>query len=197
MTRFRGPALPFDALPGAAVLRDGPYVVALAVKQTGPHAGAFMRLPAAALARGDFSGMDWWAGERRGWVKTGAVGASGPALVIDDAGAEASLDWDACRKVYVHVASTGFGATEIAERTAPALTGPWSPPRTLFRPPESDAPNPFVYAGRAHEDLAAPQGARALSYVANSFTPDDLMTNDGAARLYWPRIAFVAAPSCE
>src|SRR5262249_13272285 len=54
------PALPFDALPATAVVRDGEHVAALAIRQRGAHAGALVRFNAAALAAGDVGGAEWW-----------------------------------------------------------------------------------------------------------------------------------------
>jgi hypothetical protein len=195
MRRLDGPALPFDALPGAAVVREGPFLIALAVRQQGTHAGTFVRYPAAGLAQGDWSGAQWWAGAR-GWLAADKLGPDGPAFVIDDAGAESSLAWDACARVWRHVASYGFGPSEIGEREAPDLIGPWSAPRVVFHPPESDGAAPFVYAGRAHDALTAPPGSAALTYIASSFQPDAIVSAAGQARLYWPRFALIAAAAC-
>lgn len=188
----KGIASHFDAVPGAAVVRDGDYVVALAIRQKGVHAGALVRYPANALAKGDLSGAQWWMGEARGWVGAARVKATEPTYVIDDAGAECSLHWDARLRTYVHLASYGFGASAIGVRTAPALTGPWSAARITFRPPESDTSHPFVYAGKAHPELTAPnRDALLVTYVANSFEPKNLLTAEGEKSLYWPHFAVV------
>ena len=181
----------FDALPATALLRDGEHIVALAIRQEGTHAGALVGYPAAQLAIGRVDGAEWWAGAARGWVRETALGAEGPAFVIDDAGAECSLHRDEHSALFVHVASYGFGATTIGVRTAPALTGPWSAPRTIYRPPESDGPRPAVYAAKAHPQLAGPEAADlVITYATNSFDFADLFTPQGERELYWPR--FVA-----
>jgi hypothetical protein len=186
------PRLPFDVLPGSAVIAEPPYVIALATRQRGTHAGALVRYHSKAFARGDLSGAEWWMGEARGWTKTAEVGNGGPLFVMDDAGAECSVHWNAGTRRYVHVASYGFGAATIGVRTAAKLTGPWSAPRMVYRPPESNGPRPFVYAGKAHAELKAPgPGGLVISYVANSFEPEDLLTPAGERRLYWPRFAIV------
>jgi hypothetical protein len=185
------PALPFDAVPGSAAVRDGDYVVALATPQHGVHAGALVRYRAAALSKGDTSRSEWWLGTARGWVAASRLGKDVPATVIDDAGAECSLHWDERLRAFVHVASYGFGATVIGVRTAPALTGPWSAARTVYRPPESNAPRPFVYAGKAHPELTGAPGV-LVTYVANSFDPKFLVSPEGERALYWPH--FVAVP---
>lgn len=186
-----GPALPFDATPATAVVRDGDQIVALAIPTQGTKAGLLVRYAASALARGDLTGAQWWAGATRGWVATAAVGSAGPTPVMDDAGAECSMHWDATRSVYVHVASYGFGATTIGLRTARALTGPWSAAVTVLRPPESDGATPFVYAAKAHPELRGPNGDLLVTYVANSFQYADLFTVVGQRTLYWPKMVAV------
>lgn len=185
---------PFDAVPATAVVRDGDHVVALAIRQEGTHAGALVRYPAARLAAGELDGVEWWAGEGRGWVPESTVGATGPAFVIDDAGAEGSLHRDDRDGSFVHVASYGFGASTIGVRTAPSLTGPWSPPRTVYHPPESDGPRPFVYAAKAHPELVGPDPADlVVTYVANRLEFEELLTEEGTRDLYWPRFVLVRA----
>ncbi len=186
-----GPALPFDALPATAVVRDGDQIVALAIPTQGSKRGLLVRYSASALASGNLSTAQWWTGSITGWVPTVSVGPSGPTAVMDDAGAESSVHWDAPHNVFVHVASYGFGATTIGVRTAPTITGPWSAPITVYRPPESDGAQPFVYAAKAHPTLSGPNGDLVVTYVANSFTIADLFTANGSRTLYWPRMTAV------
>lgn len=110
----------FDAIPATAVVRDGSYVIALAIRQEGAHAGALVRYPAASLAKGNVSRAEWWEGDARGWVPESALGSGGPVFVMDDAGAECSLHWNAHTRSFIHIASYGFGASTIGLRTAPA-----------------------------------------------------------------------------
>lgn len=183
----------FDALPATAVLREHGYVMALAIRQQGTHAGALVRYPETQLAVGDASHAEWWAGPARGWVPEDALGPDGPEFVIDDAGAECSLHWDARTGSYVHIASYGFGASTIGLRTAPALTGPWGAPITVYRPSESDGVQPFVYAAKGHPELVAADSADLLvTYATNSFTFGDLLVPSGEQSLYWPRFVAVS-----
>lgn len=182
----------FDAVPATAVLQEGDYVVALAIRQQGTHAGMLVRYPAARLAQGDAGHAEWWAGTGRGWVPEALIGPDGPAVVIDDAGAECSIHRDARTGTYLHVASYGFGASTIGVRTAPALVGPWSAPREVYRPPESDGPRPFVYAAKGHPELVAKnRPGLQVTYAANSFEFGDLVTPTGERRRYWPRVVTV------
>ncbi len=171
-------------VPAAAVVREGKYFIALAVANNGTADGALVRYAPEALRRGDLSAAEWWTGN--GWSTT----EEKAVVVIPGAGPEGSLHWEKKLGCYIHVASHGFGATRIAVRMAPALTGPWSPPRIVFEPEESRAPEAFVYAAKAHPELNV-VGGLAVTYVANTFQPDQLFTNEGF-HLYWPR--FVVIP---
>ena len=192
---FSAPAPAFPFLPGSAAIRDGDHVVALAVRRQGGAAATLVRWRMDGFMRGDLARAEWWGGPARGWRAANDL-PGGPAIVIDDAGPESSVHADGCGGFF-HVASRGFGASDIVMRRAPALTGPWSAPTPLLRPPESEGARPFVYAGKAHDGLAAPPGALPVSWIANSFTPEDLLAPAGEAALYWPRMALVPAPRCD
>jgi hypothetical protein len=182
----------FDAVPATAVIEDNGYIVALAIRQRGTHAGALVRYPEADLARGDVTTAEWWAGDAVGWVPASSLGKDGPAYVLKDAGSECSIHWDKRTGSFIHVASYGFGSTEIGLRTARALTGPWSFPLIVYRPPESDGPRPFVYAGKAHPELTGQEPADLIiTYATNSFEFSDLLTEQGERTLYWPRFVAV------
>jgi len=182
----------FDAVPATAVIQANGYVVAIAIRQQGTHAGALVRYPIASLARGDIMTAEWWAGDALGWVPASMLGKDGPAIVLDDAGSECSIHWDMRTGSFIHVASYGFGATEIGWRTALTLTGPWSSPVVVYRPPESDGPRPFVYAAKAHPELVGPEPMDlVVTYATNSFESADLLTVEGEQSLYWPRFVAV------
>jgi hypothetical protein len=86
---------------------------------------------------------------------------------------------------FLEINSRGFGATDIVMQQAKSLVGPWSAPTTIYRPPESDAPDAFVYAGKSHAEL---KGADLiLTYAANG--PDEKVAKDMS--LYFPRFVKV------
>jgi hypothetical protein len=86
---------------------------------------------------------------------------------------------------FLEINSRGFGATDIVMRRAENLEGPWSAPTMIYRPPESDAPDAFVYAGKSHPEL---KGADLiLTYAANG--PDEKVAKD--MNLYFPRFVKV------
>lgn len=186
----------FDAIPATAVVDDGDHIVAVAIRQVGTHAGALVRYQTASLAQGDVSSAEWWGGDARGWVPASMLGDDGPEYVLPDAGSECSLHWDERTSSFIHVASYGFGASTIGVRTAPALTGPWSDPVMIYRPPESDSVRPFVYAARAHPALSGPEPTdMVLTYATNSPEFNDLLSENGMRSLYWPR--FVVVPGVQ
>lgn len=87
---------------------------------------------------------------------------------------------------WVTVESRGFGATDLGVRRAKSLAGPWSEPVKIFRPEESDRPNPFVYAGKFHPALTG--GDLVATYAANSTNLSDVIRD---ATLYWPRFVRI------
>ena len=186
------PAGKFDAVPATAVLRDGDYVVALAIKQEGMHAGTFVRWRADELAGAKLGAAEWWAGDERGWVPETELGPDGPDFILEDAGPECSLHWDRRTQSFLHIASYGFGASTIGMRTAPSYLGPWTHPLYIYRPPESNAPRPLVYAAKAHPELRGPsENDLLITYATNSFVFGDLFTPEGQRFLYWPRFVIL------
>lgn len=182
----------FDALPATAIVRDGNYIVGLALKQQGTHAGALVRYLSSSLAAGDISNPQWWTGPKTGWVSEQDIGSTGPVFVINDAGAESSIHWDERTRSFIHIATYGFGAATIGMRTAQSLTGPWGDPVEIYRPPESDGPQPFVYSAIAHPELeGSDPGDLIVTYATNSFEFGDMFTEHGSEHLYWPRVVTV------
>lgn len=80
------------------------------------------------------------------------------------------------------VSVDGFGATNVVVRTASAPEGPWSEPRVLYRPPESDRSGVLVYSAKAHPHLSG--GAPLITYCSNH---EDFATLTSDMSLYFPR----------
>ena len=176
-------------LPGSALVRDGAYVVALALKGN-EHAGALVRYRADDLARGSLEKPQWWAGDETGWIPAEELGPAGPEVIIRNAGSESSIHRDVRIETFIHVTTYGFGAASIGIRTAPELTGPWSEPLMIYRPPESNSPRPFVYGAVAHPSLTgSDENELIITYSTNSFEFTDLLTRN---ELYWPRVITVS-----
>lgn len=181
-----GTKMPFDAVPGAAVVRKDGFVIALAPQFQGSHDAYLVRFPEGALLAGDTT-AEWWTGSQ--WTSDGK-----PAVVIPSAGTECSVRFDGTR--WIHVTSKGFGASTISIRVSDKLEGPWSDAVDAYTPPESNSAKPFVYAAKAHPELAG-NGQLVVTYATNSFDFWSLFKPEGA-NLYWPRfvrISFVTKPT--
>lgn len=171
--------LPADvviASMGAAI--DDGWLYALSTRGP-PHHAFLVRWPAETALRGFLSGATWWT--ENGWSSEHEAIA-----LFEDAAPEGSLHFDEARGEWISVQATGFGGAELDVRTAPAPEGPWSSRRTCFRPPESDRPHTFVYAGKAHPELLA--DGLAVTYAQNADNFGDLVNDDS---LYWPRFVRV------
>jgi hypothetical protein len=182
---LRSPPWPAGLLAAQGLRIAGEFVEGLAIREPGDHGGFALRIPSEALARGELDAFQWWDGA---WVPTRADLT--PTAVIADAGPELSLSYHPDLGGYVHVKSLGFGASTVALSTAPRLTGPWSAPRALFRPPECDRERPFVYAAKAHPELLGAD--LVVTYACNSFDFAELVADTS---LYYPRfVRLMRAP---
>jgi len=155
-------------MPGVALARVGGYVVSLATPESGSGGiapGYLVRWRATDLAEGRLGQSQWWAGSR-GWLAARALHGP-PTAVIGNAIDGASFTYNRTLRRWVFVRSKGFGATTIVASFAPKLEGPWSNQRFAFRPPESDEPNPNVYAAKGHTEL---RGADlVVTYSTNTY----------------------------
>lgn len=59
----------------------------------------------------------------------------------------------------------------------------------IFTPPESNVPDAFVYAAKAHPMLPGSAGGDLITYADNSCTFADLFDPAKATTLYWPHVA--------
>jgi hypothetical protein len=159
-------------------LRDGGFVYLFGQGGSG-DALYLARLSIESFARDRLAALQWWSGSD--WQAE----ASGRRPVQLHAGTETSVQRDPGGDGFIEVNSRGFGATDIVMQRAQSLEGPWSAPIEIYRPPESDAPNAFVYAGKSHAEL---KGADLiLTYAANG--PDEKVARDMS--LYFPRFVKV------
>lgn len=174
-----------EATIGNCAFADEVHLYAVSVD--GDHRARLVRYPLAALAAGELSSAEWLT--RRGFVREAALGEDTPRVVMDGAGTECSLfPSDAG---YTYVASEGFGGTTIGFRFG-AEPGDLGGPIDVFTPPESRGERPFVYAGKAHAQLAdASRGEYLVTYADNSFRFEDLFDPARERTLYWPKIVRV------
>jgi len=166
-------------LLASAIVHQGDFVYLFG--QSEPEHDLYgARVSTAQLSGGNLEQLTGWDGHD--WTGTRAT----RQLVIKDAGTESSIQPNPTGPGFVEINNKGYGASDIVMRTAPALTGPWSDSKIVYRPPESDGPDPFVYAGKSHAEL---RGADlVLTYATNSFkdaNADDLTR-------YFPRFVRVS-----
>jgi len=131
------------------------------------------RWSSAEFAAGTLTSPQWWTGG--GWTEHADLSGP-PAVVIADAATEFSIS-----PGWLQVQTLGFGATTIGVRTAEEPEGPWSSPVEVFRPPESDREDAFVYAGKGHPELAGAD--LVVTYAANAWDFGDLIADP---TLYYP-----------
>ncbi|HXY23565.1 MAG TPA: DUF4185 domain-containing protein [Candidatus Acidoferrum sp.] len=179
---------PWHIIVGTAVWRTDSFLYVFGSAEPS-HDGYLMRWPISAAASGNLSSPEWWCGPASGWVRQDRI-AHAPAAVIPGGSSEFSLQWDSRQNRFLAVESVGFGPSEIAIRWADQLEGPWSPPQKIYRPPESDRPDAFVYAGKGHREL---HGADVvITYVANSMK-DRVLAED--MNIYYPRFVRLSFQS--
>ncbi len=183
-----------DALPtnpwgvflgtGAAIV-EGDHLYVLSSVEPGNHDMYLARWSKDDVARGTFADPEWRTDEGGGFTRQSALRGA-PLRVFDGGHTELSVHFDPRARVFVEVQSRGFPKAEVIMRTAPALTGPWSTPRVVYRPPEDVCPSVLVYAAKAHPELASPSlgGAVAITYATNSLDLGALVRDTS---LYFPR----------
>jgi hypothetical protein len=127
------------------------------------------------VVAGRFDEMEWWAGDS--WSTK-----EKRTPVMRDVASEISVE-AALGGGFIEVNSQGFGATDIVMRRAPRPEGPWSAPVKIYRPPESDWKDPFVYAGKAHPELKG--AGLVITYGVNG-KEEEVAKNPS---LYYPKFA--------
>ncbi len=160
---------------GMSVLRMSRFVYAFGHSEP-EHDVYLIRWPLAEAARGDLSSPEWWCGDA--W-------SANPALrrpLLRDVSSEFSVQRDPHGRGFIEVNSQGFGASIIVARFAPRLEGPWSKARGIYRPPESNRPDAFVYGGKSHPGLTGADVV--ITYVANSSSFGTLVKDTS---IYFPR----------
>jgi hypothetical protein len=160
----------------ASVLADGDHLYAFGeASGSSSHPMHIARFPLSAITPGGTLTPEW--------VE--------PSPAFDDGQTELTVHHDPARAQWIAVQTRGFGSTEIALRTSPALAGPWSSMTDIYHPPESDRSDTLVYAAKAHPELTS-GGALVVTYVSNS---TDFGTLVSDASLYYPRFVRVTLES--
>jgi hypothetical protein len=170
------PSHPYGLAPGVALLHEGRDLYLFATVEPGNHDVYLARVSAEPTL--DVATPAWWDGQ--------AFRTDSSRSPVWLGGAPEFSALATCSG-YAVVESVGFGATEIGVRRAEGIAGPWSAPELVYRPPESDAAQAFVYAGKAHPEL---RGADlVVTYATNSFDTSVFTNHD----LYFPRFVKLNA----
>ncbi|MBI5852560.1 MAG: DUF4185 domain-containing protein [Planctomycetes bacterium] len=183
--RLATPDSPFAVVVGTAVVAEGDFVHAYALREPGDHALFVLRWRRDRFARAELMEPEWFDG---GAWRPHATLREAPAPILRDAAPEFSVHRDAAGR-FVMAQVLGFPAGRLAVRTSPGPEGPWSEAQLVFTPPESARERVFVYAGKAHPQLAG-EGL-LMTYASNHA---DFGTLVGDLSLYWPRFVRVPAP---
>ncbi len=181
--RIHPPVNPWNVMVGVAALLEGDYVYLFGFDEP-RHDAYLLRIAVSSASAGNLSAFEWWCGADRGWVEQKKVDRK-PAPVFTAGSTEFSVHLDRGKHRYVEVQSVGFGGSDISLRWSDHLVGPWSQLERTYRPPESDEPGAFVYAGKAHPELL---GADLIAtYAANA--TDERLAKDMS--IYFPRFVRI------
>ncbi|UCF18632.1 MAG: DUF4185 domain-containing protein [Gemmatimonadota bacterium] len=173
----------------ASVLRWDRHVYAFGSQEpVKSHPIYVVRWPSDEARRGNLGAPEWWAGPDIGWVPDSSPLARWPAF--EHGQSEFTIHYDEAARRFLAVQSVGFGPADVAMRFAPDMTGPWTAPRMIFRPPEYYRPNVMIYAAKAHPQLAGAD--LVLTYATNTFEFSEQMTD---SLIYYPR--FVRLSRCR
>jgi hypothetical protein len=184
------PANPLGILVGfAAVVRLGEHVYALGSQNpVKSHPIYAVRWPAEEVRRGYLGRPEWWAGVRLGWIPDSSSAQRWP--LFENGQSELTIHWDQATERFLEVQSLGIGSADVVMRAAPALTGPWSAPRMVYRPSEYYRPHVMIYAAKAHPELSGADVV--LTYATNTFEFAEHLTD---SLVYYPR--FVRLTRCR
>ena len=164
----------------ASVIRSNDHVYAFSSREPAGGDAYLVRWSEGSLYDGDLSAVKWWSTGGL-WTSTDDPDHE-PAPVLHRAGTEFTVHRDPKSGLFLQVQCTGFGAADVEIRTASNITGPWSEPLHIYRPPEHARLGVMIYQGKAHPQL---QGADLIvTYSTNCFDFDE-MVND--QEIYFPR----------
>ncbi len=171
----------------ASVLSKDGYVYAYSTQEpTAQHDVYLVRWRESDAREGKLMDLEWWAGDAEGWVPDRHQ-LTPPHPVLNGGQTEFTVHYDSSSQRYLQVQTVGFGSAAVTLRSAAKLTGPWSEPDTLYRPPELSKPGILIYAGKAHPHL---RGADlVLTYATNSFDFQELVRD---TTIYYPRFVRVS-----
>jgi len=184
------PPNPLGILVGfAGVLQLGEHVHAFGSSNPiKSHPIFAARWPTERVRRGDLLEPEWWAGERLGWVSNSSSTPRWP--LFENGQSELTVHFDQATQRFLAVHTKGFGPAVVTMRASPKLTGPWSAPHILYRPPEHHQPDVMIYASKAHPQLSGAD--LVVTYATNTGKISEHLANPLS---YYPH--FVRLTRCD
>lgn len=188
VTQLETPANPLGVNVAGVLNWDGHVYAFGSQEPVKSHPIYVVRWPVQEVRRGNLRAPEWWAGADLGWVADSSSTPRWPAF--EDGQSELTVHYDDLARTFLAVQTVGFGAADLAIRAAPELTGPWTEPRTLYRPSEFYRPNIMIYAAKAHPALTGAD--LVLTYATNTFQFSEAISD---SLNYYPR--FVRLQRCR
>lgn len=134
---------------GTAAMLSGGMLYVYGNQDGDLHDFIVARFTRADAEAGDLSQGQWYRGGQ--WAPTTA----GPPDTLFTLGPpEASVHYQQDVGEFLLTQTEGYLDTTLALRSAVRPEGPWTAPRTFYRPEESYLNGAFVYAGKGHPELA-------------------------------------------
>ena len=179
------PPSPLDmTMVPATLLRSGEFLYAYMVGGPNPHPVYLARWPANDAAAGILTSPQWWTGNLSRW-KVADDSIAKPIRLFDGQ-TEFSVHYDSTTGKYIQIQTVGFGAADLAFRSADSLQGTWSALQRFYRPPEFGYPEVLIYSARTHVEQQA--AGLVVTYNVNSFDFGELVRN---SNLYYPKALLV------
>lgn len=174
------PENPFNIIVGSAsAIKMGNYVYAFSASAK-DHRVYLARCPLPPLFQGNLSTLQWWAGEKHGWVPR-LTDQVKPAPLFSEGQMEFTVHYEPALKGFLQIQTKSLQDPAMAMRWAGEIDGPWSSMKDFYRPPESGKPGMLIYAGKAHPCL---KGADIIfTYAVNTTSFDQLLQN---LEIYYP-----------
>ena len=187
---FRG-----KVYPGTAIAVEGDYAYFFALAERDPqHSPVILTRLSLAALEGPAMNLQYLGKDGR-WKDR--VNADDAQVVMEDGASEMTVSYHRGLKRWIAVSLESiFLSNRVILRTAPALTGPWSRPTTIYEIPEMRRDYPlwdketWCYAAKEHKEFAR-ENEILITYACNSFNFSKLVAN---TEIYVPRAVWVPLP---
>lgn len=181
------------AYPSATAVIEGEYAYIFALLETGSRPMLLTRIPLNGL---DAPREHLQYLSRDGSWKAGLKPADA-AHVMKRGNTEMTVRYHPLLKEWVAVMNApNLSTGKIVVRTAPRITGPWSPDKVVYRIPEMQKSytghdkDIFCYAAKEHPEFRRP-GSLLITYACNTMKPQKLTAD---LDIYCPKVVRVPFP---